>query len=386
MLKRKRFWAPDLRYRGAAFYFDFLQSANPLRGGGTTTTTIDADGWYFNSSSLLIQKTTNVWPLEYDYITGQPLGRPVFEGRDNRCLQVRNKSNAAWTKSNITVSAATDLSGNSSNIRLTATAGNGTCLQAITSASVARTYSTYIKRVSGTGNISITLDNGATWTDVTSSIVSGAFRIVSATQTLANPTVGVRITTSGDVIDVDLDQEETGSFATRPIVTAGSTVTRAADACSIALAGLPFNATEGTFVVEYIAGSPVANTTNQQVVNFGDGTTGNRFNVLRRAVDGIPRFEVTTASVLEVAISGGSSAIQPNAITRQAATYKLNDYATSANGATAATDTSGAVPTVTTIGLGQLQTLGIQQLNGWLRKLYYYPPRYDNSRLQSFSQ
>jgi hypothetical protein len=49
------------------------------------------------------------------------------------------------------------------------------------------------------------------------------------TQTLANPTVGFRIVTSGDQIAVDFVQNENGAFGTSPIPTTTTAATRAAD-------------------------------------------------------------------------------------------------------------------------------------------------------------
>jgi hypothetical protein len=52
---------------------------------------------------------------------------------------------------------------------------------------------------------------------------------VEITATLANPSTGFKISTSGDAIDVDVVQNEAGTVATSPIVTTTATVTRNAD-------------------------------------------------------------------------------------------------------------------------------------------------------------
>lgn len=112
---------------------------------------------------------------------------------------------------------------------LTATAADAIILQPITLASAARCASAYVKRRTGTGTISFTQDGGSTWTDITAQINSSTWSRVQITATLANPSVGFKISTSGDAIDVDCAQNEAGAVATSPIVTTTATVTRNAD-------------------------------------------------------------------------------------------------------------------------------------------------------------
>jgi hypothetical protein len=172
--------------------------------------------------------------FDYD-MAGSPLGLLIESARTSVPLWVRDFTNAAWTKTNIT--AAKDQTGitgvaNSAS-SLAATAANGTALQAITLASSARFQATYVKRLTGTGVIEMTMDNGSTWTPIT--VTAAWTRVSIPTQTLANPTVGFRIVTSGDAIAVDFPQNENGAFATSPIWTTSAAVTRAADALAMAL-------------------------------------------------------------------------------------------------------------------------------------------------------
>ena len=53
-----------------------------------------------------------------------------------------------------------------------------------------------------------------------------------AAQTLANPTVGIRIVTSGDAVDVSLFQHEVGAFVTSAIPTTSANVIRDAEIMS----------------------------------------------------------------------------------------------------------------------------------------------------------
>ena len=153
----------------------------------------------------------------------------------NNLLHSRDLSNAAWsTKTNITAAkTATGLDGIANTATtLTAAAADATILQPITLASAARCASAYVKRRTGTGTISFTQDGGGSWTDITAQINGSTWSRVQITSTLANPSVGFKISTSGDAIDVDVVQNEAGAVATSPIVTTTATVTRNAESLS----------------------------------------------------------------------------------------------------------------------------------------------------------
>jgi len=169
----------------------------------------------------------------------------------NNLLHSRDLSNAAWsTKTNITAAkTATGLDGIANTATtLTATAADAIILQPITLASAARCASAYVKRRTGTGTISFTQD-GTNWTDITAQINSSTWSIVQITSTLANPSVGFKISTSGDAIDVDCVQNEAGSVATSPIVTTTATVTRNSDSLTYQTAS-NWSDTAGTAFVE----------------------------------------------------------------------------------------------------------------------------------------
>ena len=138
--------------------------------------------------------------------------------------------NVSVRESVIQVTQATGLDGIANTATtLTAAAADAIILQPISLASAARCASAYVKRRTGTGAISFTQDGGSTWTDITSQINSSTWSRVQITSTLANPSVGFKISTNGDAIDVDCVQNEAGAAATSPIVTTTAAVTRNAD-------------------------------------------------------------------------------------------------------------------------------------------------------------
>ena len=112
---------------------------------------------------------------------------------------------------------------------LTATANNGTITQTVTIASAARVNGFWIKRVGGTGTIEITDNNFTSTVDVTASLSSAVYTWHTTSRTQANPVFGIRMGTSGDVIEVDFVGLEEGSYATYPLPVGASAVTRNRD-------------------------------------------------------------------------------------------------------------------------------------------------------------
>lgn len=176
--------------------------------------------------------TNGVW---YPFLANVPRitnkGLLVEEQRTNVVFWNRDLTNAAWnTKTNVTVALdQTGIDGaTNSASSVTATNSNAIITQAITLGSSARFQTAFVKRISGSGTISMTMDGGSTWTAVT--VTNSWSRVTIPTQTLANPTVGFKITSSGDAIAVDAVQNEnSSSFATSPIFTTSTAVTRNAD-------------------------------------------------------------------------------------------------------------------------------------------------------------
>lgn len=113
---------------------------------------------------------------------------------------------------------------------LTAAAADATILQTLTLASAARSSSAYVKRRTGTGNIYFTRDGGTNWTDITASLGASWTRVKIENTSVLNPSIGFKIATSGDAIDVDCVQDEAGAKITSPIITTTAAVTRNADA------------------------------------------------------------------------------------------------------------------------------------------------------------
>jgi hypothetical protein len=159
-------------------------------------------------------------------------GLLIEEARTNRLFWNRDATQTEWVKTNVTASKdQTGIDGVANAASsLTATANDGTCIQTITLAAGNRTGSVFLKRITGTGNIQVTLD-GSTYSTVELSDTLW-YRIVLSGN-VTNPTVGIRLAVSGDAVAMDYGQVEDGLFATSPILTTTATVTRSADTATI---------------------------------------------------------------------------------------------------------------------------------------------------------
>ena len=166
---------------------------------------------------------------------------------------IRDMTDAAWVKGATMTAALTgtgiDGVANSCS-RLTggAVSATNTAFQTLTAAASSRTYSVWLKRVTGTGTINITQDGGVGYTDVTSQINSSTFTRVSLTASQLNAVFGIQVVTSTDVILADFNQFEAGTFATSPMAAAGAA--RNADVLTYPVAGNFSNTGAGTVYFE----------------------------------------------------------------------------------------------------------------------------------------
>jgi hypothetical protein len=122
--------------------------------------------------------------------------------------------NAAWVKSNATVAANSVAApdGTMTADTLTASGANGTALQTFTASAVPYTFSIWLRRLTGTGNVQLTVD-GTTYATVTLTTAWARFE-TTLTPSAGSRTAGVRIVTSGDAVYAWGAQLELGSTAT----------------------------------------------------------------------------------------------------------------------------------------------------------------------------
>lgn len=201
----------------------------------------------------------------YDAITLLPNGLFVEGARTNVALWSRDLTNAAWTKSNVTAAkdqVGLDGAANAAS-SLVATADGGTVTQAITLASSLRFQSAYFKRLAGSSPISMSTDGGTTFTQV--NVISTWTRQAIPGQTLANPSIVIKFTTSGDSIAVDYVQNENGDCASSPIATTTVAVTRAADIAELGISWV--SSTGGTWFSSVAPKADIENPVTAKIFN-----------------------------------------------------------------------------------------------------------------------
>jgi hypothetical protein len=151
------------------------------------------------TQQLMIKSKTAAWYLTQS--VNQLLYSTVFD-------------NAVWAGSNLTLTAGqTDPDAGTLAYTATATAGNATLLQELTlrDGELNRVFSIYLKRKTGTGQISITAD-GTTYKDIT---ISGSWVRYDTSLTGAGTvSAGLKLATSGDEVYIAFAQYEDGIFTT----------------------------------------------------------------------------------------------------------------------------------------------------------------------------
>jgi hypothetical protein len=225
--------------------------------------------------------------------------------------------------------------------------------------------------------VEITQDNGATWTAIILTAAWQRFNVAAATVT--NPVIGFRLGTNNDVIAVDVAQCEVRPAPSSPIITTSAAVTRANEPASITTLSSWFNSTEGTMFVECLP-IDAAQTANPFMITSGVSTNEYRF-----------RFSGSTfGAAIQDSVGGVTFSYTPatsgNIIYKGALAYAANNSAAAVNGVASATDTTVTLPTglnVARIGVG---TGGVASfMNGWIRRIAYYPSRLSNATLEALT-
>lgn len=268
--------------------------------------------------------------------------------------------------------------------------------QVVASSGQAWTGSTYVKLVAGSltnlscslnmrqglaaGGLVLSTDLGFTPTSAalnTQRIVNAVASMQATTERIINRIV---LSSTGAIditLRIGLPQLELGAFATSVIPTTTTALTRSADVASVNTLSPWYNATAGTIYAEAVCVVP---TSVSFVAQFNDLTTSNFIDGARYQTT--LRTLVNTGGVNQSTLIPGTAA---GAVNKTALAYAANDIAMSANGAAALTDTSATIPTVTRLWLGDDGSGSPRYLNGYLRRITYYPVRLTNAQLQNLT-
>jgi hypothetical protein len=355
--------------------------------------------------------------FDYDPVTLAARGLLIEEQRINFALRSEDFSNSVWQNSTpniptVTVDSTTAPDGTTTADLLTASTGgtNSQVRQATTTSTTGNfTGSVFLKAGSSTRSRVMISDQTTTFVTIgdfqiawsggvasihstslgTASIVpygNGWYRcVITASAASANANIGLSIfpdSVSGTgSVNAWGAEVEAGAFATSYIPTAATTVQRNQDVVSMTGDNFTswFNASQGTFVVGADSFADTSVITRQSVVAH-DGTASNYIRSYTYngnwgsmvVTGGATQFDQAFASVV------------PNVAVKLAFAYQTNNFASCLNNGSVTTDTSGTVPTVTQLSLGQYSTAG-NVLNGHLNLVSYYPTRLSNTQLQALT-
>ena len=336
----------------------------------------------------------------------KPLGFLVEEQRTNLLLRSEQFDNASWTKtrSSIVVNATRSPDGNIDAAKLVEDTSTGTHIitQSFTAVSTSQAYafSVYAKAAersvlflthANNTAVSFNLEAGTCGVGgIIQHVGNGWYRCsitTTAPDTLSRAYV-LSLVASGTTYTGDGTsglfiwgaQLEAGAFITNYIPTAASQVTRIRDGGLITANNFSswYNQPEGTFVVSFVPRSTIVSGTRVFVTSTADGSS-------QRVIDfysnGTSWLSFNGTANLSLGSSVVSSAPQVAALS-----YRASDYAGSLNGGTIGTLSTATVNSPTQLALGYLAAGSPQGfLNGYIRRVRYYPTRLTNAQLQAIS-
>ena len=133
-----------------------------------------------------------------------------------------------------------------------------------------------------------------------------------------------------------------------------------------------YNQNEGTFATSYI---PFNVSGTYGVLSANGGSSTNGIDIRAAGTS-----NVVTGGVLQSQLT--VTGITANAVDKTAISYATNNFWMAGNGGAPVGDTSGTVPVVDRLQIGNLVGLTAYALNGYIRSITYYNYRMPNALLQ----
>lgn len=368
---------------GSTLTLDFISGVLDSRLSFARAST----GTFIGSNGYVQTASAGTPRFQYDS-AGLPLGL-LIEGSATNLLTYSEAFTPDWTDTNITrtSSTATSPANTATALLATASAGNATIIRSAAVGTTAiRSYSIWLRRVTGTGNIQLTQNGGGSWTraDITSS-----WARYSLSPTNANHQVGIRIVTSGDEIEMWGAQLETGSGITSYIQTAGSTVTRSSDHCTMPVSsfitGSPY---PQTLLVDCIPQS--ASAAFPDIIRLFDrsGPTfsyGNEIYYFGASTMSLQR-KITATSNTDTTMSSG---LAYNTRYRIATSISSTAFLGSRNGVTGSGSTGAPAAlssSVTHLGIGCNGDSGaVSVMFGTILQVKFWPVAFDQTTLNGLT-
>jgi hypothetical protein len=350
--------------------------------------------------------------FDYDPVTLLPRGLLVEEARTNLLLRSQEFDNAAYTNSNVTVTAnaiAAPDGTTTADLLAAASTASVNLQQSSAVAATSATYSIFVKKGSGaTQANAFRLRNTTTATtlvEVTINYDTGVLTYVTGStgatsvnfgngwwRVVLTATTGI---TSGDTIRCDQcfvgastvghsayvwgAQLEAGAFATSYIPTIASTVTRSADVATItgSLFSQWYNQSEGAFIGEASFFGLGQNPSNG-LLSASNNTFSESISVFRTGTANNISTDIIDNSVTQASFVVAMG-VQP---VKAAITYALNNSNFALNGTAQTTDTSCTTPSPDRLFIGSIYSGGSFLTNGHIRSIRYVPVRAADFQLQ----
>jgi hypothetical protein len=237
---------------------------------------------------------------------------------------------------------------------------------------------TAVAQKSGSGaNESASIVDVGTYYIVT---LSGSINETTGCFQITNATYGA------GAIDIVGAQLELSSKSTSYIPTTSGTETRAQDTLLITdinafcqqSSGVPYNASEGTIVLEY---EPLRLGVTQGVFTFGS-TYNDRISLYISATNQA-FFAVTTSGVAQTSLATGADAVglSPQ---KTAIAYKANNCQLVHNGIASSVDTSCTIPSVVNGSIGSVVSGGFPA-NVLIKSIQYFPVRKTQAEMEALT-
>ncbi len=212
--------------------------------------------------------------------------------------------------------------------------------------------------------------------------------LASATTAFVNS--GVFITyNAGAVIDftirIGLPQLELGAFATSVIPTTTTALTRSEDRASINTMSPWYNASASTIYAEHFRPLPTPAGSFPRAVDFISTATSDKLSI--NHVDN--RLTVSSQDIYPSGLSWPFTSVNANAnnVIKHAIAATVGSGRYAVNGTLGGSDYAiPSIPTLDQVVIGSGKGFfGISTLNGWVRRVTYYPRRLSNAELVSIT-
>jgi hypothetical protein len=418
LLNRQLIYQTDL----PSFQRDFASLKTLDHGTGPAITFTRASGaTYFDADGVLQTATNDAPRFDHDPATGASRGLLIEEARTNSLPNSQMTGAAAgspgtvptgWNMTTALRTIATGTLNGFSYIDVTyngtasGLATNGMAFDPQTNASgyaaasgQSWSGSVYVALIAGSlpaGVVINLITRGRTSANAPSSPADATTTSITPTATLTRysatrlfnnaatekVTLDLRSSAIADGISLNFTlriaapQLEQGAFPTSYIPTTTAAATRAADSAIVTPVSSFYNQAEGTL---YAAFRPRTVTGTRTLVAFDNDTEDEQVRL--RNVDTDPRLTVNDGGVEQANIDAGTVAAET--VYGLTGAFKLDDFAASINGATVVTDTSGTMPTITHLRIGNSKAGNIY--NGAIAKVAYWPKRLSNTLLEQLS-